>query len=109
MNPNSGPGSAPWWPNDDYIREIPRLNAYLNVRTVGYVGTTYGRKPLEEVYADIAQYAKWSSDDNCPGLGVSGIFFDETLGLYSDDDFVYQESVTRRTKETEGILGNRIV
>lgn len=93
----------------DYVREIPKLNAYPNVRTVGYIGTTYGKKPIEQVQADIAVYAAWSSDTRYPGLGVSGIFFDETLNVYTKKDGIYLESVTRRTKNTEGLLGDRLV
>jgi hypothetical protein len=85
------------------------LNAYPNVKTIGYIGTTYGKKPLEEVYADIAKYAGWSSDGRYPGLGVSGIFFDETVNLYTETDEIYLESITKRTKEAKGLLGDRMV
>jgi hypothetical protein len=109
VNPNNGPGSAPWWPNADYVREIMKLNAYPNVKTVGYIGTTYGKKPIEAVYADIERYSKWSSDARFPGLGVSGIFFDETTNVYTEADRIYLDNITKKTKLTEGLFGDRIV
>ena len=109
MNPNSGPGTEPWWPNADYVREIPRLNAFPNVRTVGYVATTYCKRNIEDALSDIETYAKWSSDKRFPGLGVSGIFFDETPNLYKQDVKRFLDAVSAKTKETEGILGDRLV
>lgn len=109
VNPNNGPGSEPWWPNADYVREIPRLNAQPNVRIVGYVFTAYCKRPNEEVCADIAKYAEWSKDGKYQGLGVAGIFFDETPNLFSDEAKTYLDVITQRVKDSEGILGDRIV
>jgi hypothetical protein len=109
VNPDNGPGSAPWWPNSDYVREIPKLNAYANVKMLGYIGTTYAKKPIEDVYVDIAKYAGWSSDAQYPGLGVDGIFFDETPNIYTEPDGMYLQSITKRVKETKGIMGDRMV
>ncbi|KAF2688139.1 hypothetical protein K458DRAFT_440834 [Lentithecium fluviatile CBS 122367] len=109
INPNSGPGSPPWWPNADYVREIRKLNAYANVKTVGYIGTTYCQKPIEDVYAEISKYAEWSSDRRYPGLGVTGIFFDETPNLHTEAGQTYLESITQRVKETKGVLEDRMV
>src|SRR4051812_36027461 len=44
VNPNSGPGGEPL-PSHDYVRELPKLNALPNVRTVGYLAIEYCRKP----------------------------------------------------------------
>jgi hypothetical protein len=109
VNPSNGPGSAPWWPNADYVREIPKLNAYPNVTTLGYIGTTYGKKPIAEVFEDISKYSTWSGDAQHAGLGVDGIFFDETVNLYTKNDAEYLDCLTKSVKETEGILGNRLV
>ncbi|KAF2268664.1 hypothetical protein CC78DRAFT_529675 [Lojkania enalia] len=109
VNPNSGPGSPPWWPNADYIREIPRLNAQPNACTVGYVRTTYCRRPIQEVLRDIATYADWSKDFSINGLGVNGIFFDETPNVYSEEVKTYLDSITEAVKSDTGIRGERIV
>ncbi|KAF2660964.1 hypothetical protein K491DRAFT_588109 [Lophiostoma macrostomum CBS 122681] len=110
VNPNSGPGAPPWWPNTDYTREIPKLKACKNVQTVGYVRTNYCMRAIEEVVEDIATYAQWSHEPGIDKLGVEGIFFDETPNASPDKgNFEYLSAITRRVKETEGILGNRTV
>lgn len=91
------------------MREIPRLNACGNVRTVGYVATTYCKRSIEDVFRDIDRYADWSRDKRFPGLGVNGIFFDETPNLYDEDVKLYLDGVTGKGKSTEGILGDRLV
>ncbi|KAF2645200.1 hypothetical protein P280DRAFT_545224 [Massarina eburnea CBS 473.64] len=109
INPNSGPGSEPWWPNTDYVREVRKLNAYPNVQTVGYVATTYCKRSIEDVFADIAKYVSWSSDNRYPGLGVTGIFFDETLNLFHEDVKEYLDAISIKVKNSEGILGFKTV
>ncbi|KAF2010103.1 hypothetical protein BU24DRAFT_444743 [Aaosphaeria arxii CBS 175.79] len=109
VNPSSGPGAPPWWPNPDYVREVPRLNAQPNAETVGYVKIDYCRRPLADVYADIDAYAKWSTDSRYPGLGVKGIFFDETPNRFTPEVAAYLNTITQRAKETAGLAGNRLV
>ncbi|KAF1992691.1 hypothetical protein P154DRAFT_625923 [Amniculicola lignicola CBS 123094] len=109
VNPNSGPGSPPWWPNPDYVRDIPKLNAQANVKTVGYVRIDYGRKPIEEVFEDIKKYGEWSKDFETTGLGVEGVFFDETPNKYSEGNKAYLDAMSRRVKEQPGMLGDRTV
>ena len=109
MNPNSGPGSPPWWPNVDYVREIPKLNAQPNVQTVGYVATNYCKRSIEEVFNDISAYAKWPSTYSISGLSISGIFFDETPNKFSKETKDYLDKITVRVKDTHGILGNKVV
>ena len=109
VNPNSGPGAPPWWPNADYVREIPKLNAQPNVQTLGYVATTYCKRPISEVFDDVASYANWSSSLEFPGLRVDGIFFDETPNVYSDEAKRYLNDITKRVKENTGIMRDRLV
>ncbi|PVH94173.1 glycoside hydrolase family 135 protein [Periconia macrospinosa] len=104
-NPHSGPGSESWWPNADYVREIPRLNEYENVRTVGYVATTYCKRDIDDIFRDIDRYTEWSRDERFPGLGVSGIFFDATPNLYDEEVKSYLDAVTAKGKGTEGFWG----
>jgi len=65
LNPGSGPGAAV---RADYVQQVKAIQA-RGVLVLGYVHTSYGKKPLPEVQSEIAQYQQW--------YGVSGIFFDE--------------------------------
>jgi hypothetical protein len=109
VNPDSGPGAAPWWPNKDYIREIPLLNAYANVKIVGYVHATYCERLIEDVFQDIKTYAKWPKNEHLIKLEVQGIFVDETVNLYSPQAKQYLRRIDDEVKTSEGIGGNRIV
>lgn len=105
LNPNSGPGSSPH-PDASYGLEIPRLSAYSNVTTVGYIRIDYCKKPLATVYEEIAMYAGWGKAGQ--GMGVQGVFFDETPNLYQPDVKAYLDDISGRVKGTLG-LGERLV
>ncbi|KAK7187561.1 hypothetical protein PSPO01_06295 [Paraphaeosphaeria sporulosa] len=109
VNPNSGPGSEPWWPNADYLRDVPKLNACSNVRTVGYVSTAYCNRPIQEVYEDIRQYASWAKDKNSRSLGMNGIFFDETPNIFTENARNYLTAITQNVKNMGTLLGDGIV
>lgn len=68
---------------------------------------------MAEIEADILRYAGWSKDDDSSGLGVAGIFFDETPNLNSNihttNVATYLGAATKFVKGTDGILGNRMV
>ena len=108
VNPQSGPGNDTWWPNEDYVRELPRLNAFRNVRTIGYVRSQYCERPVEDVYADIDAYANRSSSET-PGLGVNGIFIDETNNHYTDKVKRYLDDLDAHIKGNDGFGGDRTV
>lgn len=105
VNPNSGPGDLPS-PNKDYAREVPKLNAFPNVYTVGYIRIHYCDKPLENVYQEIDRYASWSA---CDGLGLGGILLDETPNHYSEAREEYLRACTGFIKGNQGILRDRMV
>jgi hypothetical protein len=109
VNPNSGPGVAPWWPNEDYVREIPRLNACDNVQVVGYVRATYCQRSIDDVFQDIKTYADRPKQECFSGLEVQGIFVDETVNLYSPKAKQYLERIDVEVKANDGIGGERIV
>jgi hypothetical protein len=106
INPNSGPGAAPWWPNEDYIREIPRLNALPNVTTLGYVRATYCKRDLKDVLEDIETYAERGRIHK--GLRVNGIFVDETVNLYSKEAKAYLDAIDRKVEDSIGVDGSRL-
>lgn len=43
VNPDSGPGAGQY-PNSDYVAGLAKLNSYSNVKTIGYVHTSYGKE-----------------------------------------------------------------
>jgi hypothetical protein len=108
VNPNSGPGAPPL-PDANYVREIARLNSYANVDTLGYIAIRYCKKPLREVLEEIQTYATWAHDYVRTGLGVQGIFFDETPNLYSSEAAEYLTVLQSYIKGTPGILGKQLV
>ncbi|KAL4783563.1 Spherulation-specific family 4 [Aspergillus varians] len=108
VNPNSGPGDIPS-PDANYTREVARLNAFSNVYTVGYIRVDYCRKPLHDSIAEIARYAAWSEHYETTGLGVRGIFVDETPNHHSQERGEYLSALTRQIKESPGILSDKFV
>ncbi|OAG20231.1 hypothetical protein CC77DRAFT_989826 [Alternaria alternata] len=102
INPNSGPGAAPWWPNEDYVREIARLNALPNVTTLGYVRVAYCRRPVQDVLEDIETYRRRAREDD--RLRVEGIFVDETVNLYSEEAKKYLDAIDRRARTLIGVM-----
>jgi hypothetical protein len=91
------------------MRELPKLNSHANVTTVGYVLIDYCRRPLSEVYADIEAYAGWATGNQNTGIGVEGIFLDETPNHYSKERAEYLQAVGQHIKATGGILGDQLV
>ena len=78
INPNSGPGTPSLLTDANLITGISKLNAYPNVRTLGYVLTGYGTRANTAVTADVDIYAGWSASQ--PGdadVHLDGIYFDE--------------------------------
>lgn len=65
LNPASGPGTLP---DSRYLAAIDRLTR-RSKSVVGYVDTDYGRRPVNEVLADVGRWKSW--------YGVSSIFFDQ--------------------------------
>ncbi|KAH7088816.1 Spherulation-specific family 4-domain-containing protein [Paraphoma chrysanthemicola] len=105
VNPDSGPGAAPWWPNIDYAREIPKLTAFTNVHAVGYVRSTYCNRPIDQVFQDIDTYAtrKIGGKDKL----FQGIFVDETVNIFSPEVKTYLDRVDSKIKGTRGLSGKR--
>ncbi|KAL2831505.1 Spherulation-specific family 4 [Aspergillus cavernicola] len=110
VNPNSGPGDIGTpSPDANYAREVRRLNAYSNVYTVGYIRIDYCRKPFLKACDEIARYASWSERYEISGLGVRGIFVDETPNRSSPERTEYLSKLTRYIKTSPGILSDKFV
>ena len=101
VNPNSGPSNSPI-PDANYTREIPRLNAQPNVRTIGYVRTNYCMRSYEEASQDVATYGGWWKHHN-DGVYVEGIFFDETPDQVSEAAAAYLDKLTLHAKSMSGL------
>ncbi|KAK7404034.1 hypothetical protein QQX98_010207 [Neonectria punicea] len=101
INPYNGPGLS-GKPGDDDINVISgvsQLNANENVNTVGYVRTNYATSPMDELKANITNYASWASYSDAD-IGIHGIFFDE-----SSADFDYlNEAITFARGAFEGSI-----
>lgn len=97
LNPCSGPclGSLP---DQVYLDEIPKLRAYPNIRTLGYVATHYAEKDIGQVLAEIDQYARWPKITNITKMRVDGIFFDETPSTYDVDGYAYLKKASQAVK-----------
>ncbi|RMZ70609.1 cell surface [Pyrenophora seminiperda CCB06] len=106
INPNSGPGAAPWWPNEDYIREIARLNALPNVKTLGYICATYCKRSLDAALDDIDIYGERGRKD--AHQRVDGVFVDETVNLYSDEAKKWLDAVDRKVAHSLDYVENPI-
>lgn len=84
INPNNGPGTKPSspYPDTNYIAGIKALKKYSNVKTLGYVHTSYGRRPVNDIRADINNYTNWSSYTN-GDISMDGMFdHNPNLELY---------------------------
>ncbi|KPM39406.1 hypothetical protein AK830_g7145 [Neonectria ditissima] len=91
INPYNGPGLSGLPGDDDVnvISGVSQLNANDNVNTVGYVRTNYAKSPMDELKANITNYASWASYSDAD-ISIHGIFFDE-----SEADFDYlNEAIT---------------
>lgn len=113
INPENGPGDSSY-PGDDYAPQIQSLNAYSNVRTVGYVRTDYASRNISSVIDDVATYSSWSTNrtantNTSAPLAVHGIFFDEAPYDYSPTIAKYMETINQAAKNMSGLLADRIV
>lgn len=77
--------------------------------TIGYVRATYCQRPVEDIFEDIETYAKRSNDAEHGGLGVQGVFLDETTNLYTEETKQYLDAIDQKAKGTGGIIGHRFV
>ncbi|CAG8972121.1 hypothetical protein HYALB_00008126 [Hymenoscyphus albidus] len=106
INPSSGPGSSPL-PDSSYTPEIQKMNAFPNVRTVGYVRTGYGSRNISEVLADVNTYSGWASNQSA-NIAMHGIFFDEAPYLYSQQNAAFLVTINQAVKNSTGIQPDRI-
>jgi len=92
MNPNSGPGGSR---NPDYVKAVSRVHAAgAGFLVYGYVHTSYGKRSLAKVEAEINKYYSWYK--------VDGIFVDETASAASLVSSYYQPLADFITSKRDG-------
>ncbi|KAF2471078.1 uncharacterized protein BDR25DRAFT_30243 [Lindgomyces ingoldianus] len=106
VNPYSGPGDSAL-PNENYTQAIHTLNALGNVRTIGYVATTWCTKNASSVLDEVAVYAGWGAQD--PQLAMSGIFFDETPTHYTPEYASYLQTISQAVHNNRGLKDGYVV
>ncbi|KUJ17439.1 uncharacterized protein LY89DRAFT_644923 [Mollisia scopiformis] len=107
INPNSGPGVPGLDAN--YTRDIPRLNAYPNVLTVGYVSTNYTNRDLSLIFDDIDTYVSWSQNVSTKGLGMRGIFLDETPNQWTPAAGQFYDSIATVIRSSTGLGADPLI
>lgn len=95
-------------PEPAYVAEIPKLKAYPNIQTLGYVATDYTEEPLDSVLSDIRRWASWPTLLHGPRMEVDGIFFDEIPGPYQWQKHDYLKTTTDAVQNSE-YLGSKII
>ena len=98
INPHNGPGLSGLPGDNDvnYINGTAQFNAFLNVRTIGYVRTLNGASPLSELEANITAWAAWSTSTS-NNISIHGIFFDEAIepsGISDGSNLAYLTNAT---------------
>lgn len=71
VNPNSGPGRNV---DGNYLDLSGRLSQ-KGIKSIGYVSTRWGARPVSEIMDEIATYRSW--------YGIDGVFFDEAPNFWS--------------------------
>ncbi|POS77851.1 hypothetical protein DHEL01_v203757 [Diaporthe helianthi] len=99
VNPNNGPG-ADMLPDANYMEALASLTAAHNVKVIGYVHCSYGKRLLDELVAEVSAYRGWTHAserrEDAKAIVVDGIFFDE---VPSSTVFVqYMTSLANATK-----------
>jgi hypothetical protein len=85
-------------PDQVYLDEVPKLRAYPNIRTLGYVATHYAEKPIDDLLAEIGMYEKWPKIANDTKMRVDGIFLDETPSTYDAEEYQYLKTASQAVR-----------
>jgi hypothetical protein len=100
INVHNGPGDGSL-PNFEYSHAIGTLNSFHNVRTIGYVATTWCTRDLSSVIDDVAAYSFWGQYDG--SLAIDGIFVDETPTQYSPESISYLQAIAQAVHSSNGL------
>jgi hypothetical protein len=95
FNPASGPGSGV---SAAYVAGVAKLRA-AGITVLGYVATTYARRPEASVKADIDRYRSWYPQ-------TTGIFFDEQTNIRGGEEYYARLNAYARSKGFTFTVGN---
>lgn len=97
INPSNGPGGK--LDAARYAGAVEELRE-ANITVVGYVYTSYTRRPLEEVERDVEKYASWYQLD--------GMFVDEVTCDDNESHIEYYRSLAKHAESLglELVIGN---
>jgi hypothetical protein len=110
VNPDSGPGESSPYPNNDYSAQIQKLNAFPNVKTIGYVRTGFATRNITAILQDVSTYSGWSKNPNAANsTAMHGIFFDEVPNEWSAETAQYLNTINQAVKNAPGLLPDRTV
>lgn len=130
INPNNGPrnvsdpsglngGSCQVYNNTDYIphgcnrdwtTHLAAINKHSNAQTIGYVYTSYGQRPADEVKADILEWSQWHkaptwNSGKRADITIHGLWFDE-VGASSGNSSGYLDLI-QYANETFSAKGSK--
>lgn len=91
VNPASGPGKEA---DPSYVKVLKRAREAKKLTLIGYVHTSYGKRRLEEVQADVDTWLRLYP-------GIQGIFFDEQAS--GADGVKYQASLYKYARGKPGL------
>jgi hypothetical protein len=95
------PNLAYVYPDKNYEIALEGLNNFTNVKTLGYVATSWTERNMSSVLADISAYAAWSNHSN-PNIMVQGIFFDEVTSSTKNESLEYMKNITNFARTALG-------
>ncbi|KAK4200754.1 Spherulation-specific family 4 [Triangularia verruculosa] len=98
VNPHNGPGEGDK-PDENYVTVLQQLRDLENVKLIGYVYCSYGKRPTKEMEEDVKRYQVWECEKRGCGVTIRGIFFDEAPA--SSD---YVSYMAAASKSVRGIL-----
>lgn len=91
------PNLAFMQPDANYVAGLASLKSHANVRTLGYVYTSYGVRNISDIEADINKYAEWNKPTKIP---IDGVFFDESPS--NNATFPYMSALSTYAKTSLG-------
>ncbi len=91
VNPASGPGKTA---DANYVKLLDRSKRFEKLTLIGYVHTSYGKRGLEEVKADVDNWVKLYP-------AIQGIFFDEQAS--GADRVEYQTTLYKYVRAKRGL------
>ncbi|MCW2504117.1 MAG: Spherulin-4 [Actinomycetia bacterium] len=94
LNIASGPGTA----LEPDLHTVATRTAAAGIPVLGYLDTTYGRRPAEDLFADMTSYLRW--------YAIRGFFFDQVATGVGALPWYREAAVTARSLGAEQVVFN---